>query len=76
MCLASIRLWNDEECQSVQDATLRVLDECGVEVKHEPALKLLAEVGSARKSLPLGDDVDRELVALRGRALSADGVRQ
>jgi len=74
VCLASIRLWNDEECQRVQDATLRVLDGCGVEVKYEPALKLLAKVGSAREPLPLGDDAERELAKLRRRALSVDGA--
>jgi len=44
--LASIRLWNDEECQRVHEATLRVLHECGVEVKYEPALRLFAEAGA------------------------------
>jgi trimethylamine--corrinoid protein Co-methyltransferase len=44
--LSTIHLWDDEECQRVHEATLRVLDECGVEVKYEPALKLFAEAGA------------------------------
>ena len=46
MGLATIRLWDDEECQRVHEATLRVLHECGVEVKYEPALKRFAEIGA------------------------------
>ena len=46
MGLATIRLWNDAECERVHEATLRVLDECGVEVKYEPALKRFAEMGA------------------------------
>ena len=46
MGLATIRLWNEEECARVHEATLRVLDECGVEVKYEPALEHLAAAGA------------------------------
>ena len=46
MGLATIRIWNEDECRRVHDATLRVLDECGVEVKYGPALERFAKLGA------------------------------
>lgn len=44
---AGITLWNDDDCARVHEATLRVLEECGVEVLgYEPALKAFAELGA------------------------------
>ncbi len=61
MSKATIQVWDDEECERIHVATLRVLAECGVEVLYEPALACFAEAGArvegTRVRLP------RELVA-------------
>ena len=47
MSMARIALWDDAECARVHEATLRVLDECGVEVLgHEPALQVYRDLGA------------------------------
>ena len=46
MGLATVRLWEGEECGRVHDATMRVLAECGVEVKYEPALRRFEQIGA------------------------------
>ena len=46
MGLITTRLWDDEECARVHDATLRILEDCGVEVRYEPALKRYAQLGA------------------------------
>jgi trimethylamine---corrinoid protein Co-methyltransferase len=46
MGLATIRLWSDEECARVHEATLRVLASCGVEVRYGPALRYFIQMGA------------------------------
>jgi trimethylamine---corrinoid protein Co-methyltransferase len=47
MTTAQLTLWNDEECARVHEATLRVLEECGVEVLgYAPALEAFAAAGA------------------------------
>lgn len=44
---ASLTIWNEEDCRSVHEATLAVLDECGVEVRNFPrALELFSGAGA------------------------------
>ena len=74
---AEVRVWDDETCRRVHEATCAVLAETGVEARHPRALELLRQAGAGvcdtRARLP------RELVegalasaprrfALRGRA--------
>ena len=46
MSKPTIRIWNSEECERVHQATLTVLDECGVEVLYGPALARFAAAGA------------------------------
>jgi len=47
MASASLRIWDAEECRRVHEATLTVLDECGVEVRNWPqALELYSAAGA------------------------------
>ena len=44
---ASLTLWDEEDCRRVHEATLAVLDECGVEVRNFPrALELFSGAGA------------------------------
>jgi trimethylamine--corrinoid protein Co-methyltransferase len=44
---ARLTVWGEESCRRVHDATLRLLEECGVEVRnYPPALELYAAAGA------------------------------
>jgi trimethylamine--corrinoid protein Co-methyltransferase len=43
---ARLNVWDDAACWRVHQATLSVLEETGVEVRHEGALALLADAGA------------------------------
>lgn len=45
--LGALRLFSNQQLQNVHEASLMVLDEVGVVVQHEEALKLLAKAGAA-----------------------------
>jgi trimethylamine--corrinoid protein Co-methyltransferase len=74
---AELRVWDDDACRTVHDATCRVLAETGIEIRHARALELLRQAGAdvadtrARLSREL---IDRALAAaprafvLKGRA--------
>ncbi len=74
---AELRVWDDEACRRVHEATCAVLAETGVEARHPRALELLRQAGAGvcdtRARLPR-ELVDRALAsaprrfALRGRA--------
>ncbi len=70
MGLATIRVWNEEECARVHEATLRVLGECGVEVKYEPALERLDAAGAKVEGTRVRFDrrlIDEALASAPGR---------
>jgi trimethylamine--corrinoid protein Co-methyltransferase len=46
MSRATLSIWNEDECRQVHEATLGVLEKTGVEVRHEPALEVLAGIGA------------------------------
>jgi trimethylamine--corrinoid protein Co-methyltransferase len=74
---AELRVWDEDACRTVHDATCRVLAETGVEVRHTEALRLLAGAGAGvtgtRARIPR-ELVDRSLETaprswpLKGRA--------
>ncbi len=74
---AELRVWHDDACRRVHDATCRVLAETGIEVRHPRALELLrragADVAATRARLPR-EILDEALAAaprafvLKGRA--------
>jgi len=43
---AMLKVWDDDACGRVHEATLRVLSEAGVELKYAPALELFAAAGA------------------------------
>jgi len=43
---ARLRVWDEDACGRVHDATCRVLAETGVEVRHPRALELLRQAGA------------------------------
>jgi len=43
---ARLTIWNEDECQRVHEATLKVLEEVGTDVRHEGARELLARAGA------------------------------
>ena len=43
---AAIHMWSAEECQTVHEATLAVLEKAGVEVMYEPALDYYRKAGA------------------------------
>lgn len=43
---AALRVWGDEDCATVHQATLRLLAETGVEMRHERARDLCAAAGA------------------------------
>ena len=45
-CRATLRVWDDEACRRVHEATLRLLSETGVEMRHEAARKTCAAAGA------------------------------
>jgi len=64
---ASLTVWDAEDCRRVHEATLAVLDECGVEVRNFPrALELFSAAGArvAGTRVRLGPElVERALAA-------------
>jgi trimethylamine--corrinoid protein Co-methyltransferase len=44
---AALRVWDDETCARLHEATLAVLEKTGVEVHHDGALELLARAGAS-----------------------------
>ena len=46
---ARLTIWNEDECQRVHEATLKVLEEVGTDVRHEGARELLARAGGFRE---------------------------
>jgi trimethylamine--corrinoid protein Co-methyltransferase len=46
MSRAVIRVWQGDDCERVHEATLRVLEDCGVEVMYEPALERFRHAGA------------------------------
>ncbi len=47
MPAARLSVWDEPECRSVHEATLTVLDQCGVEVRNHPqALELFSAAGA------------------------------
>ena len=50
---AMLRVWDDEACRRVHEATLRVLAESGVEVKYAPARELFSAVGADVEGTPV-----------------------
>lgn len=79
---ARLTVWDDATCWRVHEATLALLEETGVEVRHEGVRKLLAGAGArldgARARIPAGL-VDEALQAaprrfsLRARGAGGDG---
>jgi trimethylamine--corrinoid protein Co-methyltransferase len=45
MSAARITVWSEDDCRRVHDATLTVLAEIGIDVRHEPALEVFAAAG-------------------------------
>ncbi len=43
---AMLRVWDDDACRRVHEATLRVLAEAGVDVRYAPARELFADAGA------------------------------
>jgi trimethylamine--corrinoid protein Co-methyltransferase len=43
---SQLRIWDDDACRRVHEATLTVLERCGVEVHHERAREILAGAGA------------------------------
>jgi len=54
--------WGEEECQRIHEATLAVLRDVGVDVKYEPALRVLRELGARVDGQRVF--LDEDLVAL------------
>jgi len=46
MASTTLVAWTDEECERIHDATLTVLRDVGVDVKYEPAIEALRELGA------------------------------
>ena len=46
MPAASLSVWGEDECRRVHEASCQVLAEIGVEVRHDPALEVLAAAGA------------------------------
>ena len=46
MSRAILSIWTEDDCRRVHEATLRVLEETGTEVRHERARELLARAGA------------------------------
>lgn len=45
MSKASLRAWTEDDCRRAHEATLNVLNEVGVEVKHAPAIDMFRKLG-------------------------------
>ena len=45
MSAARIIVWSDDDCRRVHEATLRVLAQTGIDVRHQPALEVFAAAG-------------------------------
>ncbi len=43
---ATFRVWSEEECQRLHEASLQILETTGVEFRYEPALKYFAGTGA------------------------------
>jgi trimethylamine--corrinoid protein Co-methyltransferase len=75
---ARLTVWDDATCRRVHEATLALLEETGVEVRHEGVCALLAEAGArlegSRARIPAGL-VDEALLSAPQRfTLSARGA--
>ena len=46
MPAARLTVWGEDECRRLHEASLEVLAEVGVEVRHDPALELFAAAGA------------------------------
>jgi trimethylamine--corrinoid protein Co-methyltransferase len=45
MSAARITVWSEDDCRRVHDATLTILAETGIDVRHPPALEVFAAAG-------------------------------
>ncbi len=46
MSRATLQIWNEDECRQVHEATVSILEKTGVEVKHQQALEVFADIGA------------------------------